>query len=116
MDRRGDRDPSGCCAGCEWVELYLEGALTRKHPVLLALPFAGQPTVSRTQEHIDEDVVQVCRGARDPLANDEQAQVAEQAVQEDDLGHKLTPHGQGVPEVALVEPGHGNPKVHLYHA
>lgn len=46
---------------------------------------------SRAQEHVDHDVVQVGRGAADPLDDDEQGQVAEEGAQEDHLGDELEP-------------------------
>ena len=68
------------------------------------------------QEHVDHDVVQVGVGAADPLGNDQDAQVAEQGIQEDHLRHKFTDDGELVPEVALVEQGQNDSDIHLGNA
>lgn len=67
------------------------------------------------QEHVDHDVVQVSVGAADPLGYNENAEVAEQGVQEDHLGDELADDGQLVAEVALVEEGQDHTNVHLGH-
>ena len=71
--------------------------------------------IARLQEHVDHDVVQVCIGPADPLGNDEDAQIAEQGVQENHLGHKLADDGQLVAEVAVVEEGQDHAHIHLRH-
>lgn len=58
-------------------------------------------------------MVQVGIGTADPLGNDEDAEVAEQGVQEDHLGHKLADDGQFVTEVAVVEEGQDHANIHL---
>lgn len=75
----------------------------------------GTVNVARLQEHVDHDVVQVSVGAADPLGNDEDAEVAEQGVQEDHLGDELADDGQLVAEVAVVEEGEDDAAVHLGH-
>lgn len=65
---------------------HLQGPLAGEHDVLRAAVGArgGVPACeaarARAQEHVDHDVVQVGRAAGDPLADDEQAQVAEEPV------------------------------------
>lgn len=45
----------------------------------------------RRQEHVDHHVVQVGLGPRDPLEDDEEREVAEQAPQEQHLGDEFIP-------------------------
>lgn len=77
---------------------------------------AGQAASARAEEHVDHDMVQVGGRAGHPLANDEQAQVAEEAIEEDHLGDELAVGGQAVAEVALIQIRQHNAAVHLYYA
>mmetsp|Transcript_3937 Transcript_3937/g.8463 ORF Transcript_3937/g.8463 Transcript_3937/m.8463 type:complete len:356 (+) Transcript_3937:1110-2177(+) len=68
------------------------------------------------QEHGDQHVVQVGEAVGgDPLEDDEEAEVAKQAVEENHLGHKLAPCRQVVPEIAVVEEAHDDTQVHVQH-
>ena len=51
----------------------------------------GPINLSRLEEHVDEDVIQVSGGTGGPLEKDEDAQVAKEGVEEDHLGDKLAP-------------------------
>lgn len=84
--------------------------------IAVSVCLALQAAVARGEEHVDHDVVQVRGGAGDPLGDDEDAQVAEEGVQEDHLGDELAPDGQAVAVVAHVEPGQDDAHVHLEHA
>ena len=55
---------------------YLDDALAPEHEVDGAL--AAAVNVHGVQEHVDHDVVQVRCATRDPLEDDEEAQVPEQ--------------------------------------
>ena len=89
------------------------GAVSCGHTICTG---GGTVDIAGLQEHVDHDVVQVSIGPADPLGNDEDAQVAEQGIQEDHLGHKLADDGQLVTEVAVVEEGQDHAHVHLRNA
>ncbi len=101
---------------------HLQGPLPGEHDVLGAGELAGDRVGAReavgagAEEHVDHDMVEVGGGPGDPLAHDEQAEVAEEAVEEDHLGDELAVGGQAVPEVALVQVGQHYAAVHLDHA
>jgi len=70
----------------------LDEALAPEHEVDGAL--AAAVDVHGVQEHVDHDVIQVRGAAGDPLQDDQEAQVAEQGVEEDDLRDELVPAGR----------------------
>ena len=67
------------------------------HQGLVREGVASAVDLSGLEEHVDEDVVEVGGRPGGPLEDDEEAEVAEERVEEDHLGHKLAPGGQGVP-------------------
>ena len=74
------------------TKTHLDEALAPEHEVDGAL--AAAVDVHGVQEHVDHDVVQIRGAAGDPLQDDQEAQVAEQGVQEDDLRDELVPAGR----------------------
>ena len=108
--------PIAVCAVHAWA--HLQGTLPSEHLVLRAAVVATavpalEPIGAGGQEHVDHGVVQVGGGAGDPLAHDEEGEVAEQAVEEHHLGDELAVCGQRVPEVALVQEAEQDAHVHL---
>mmetsp|Transcript_14644 Transcript_14644/g.46593 ORF Transcript_14644/g.46593 Transcript_14644/m.46593 type:complete len:380 (+) Transcript_14644:173-1312(+) len=102
-------------------EEHLEPGLPREELVLRARGHPGGAVpharhVPGREEHVDHHVVEVRRAARHPLEDQEEAQVAEERHEEENLGHELAPDTERVAEVAVVVEAHDDPEHHLAHS